>query len=220
MKFILSVFIIILLAFTSYAIYMYLNKYKSIEDKLMNVENERNVLLKRMASLEREGNKDTIVEVNSTPITPYGKEIVDSLELQVNNIIMEIDSQTYVGAAVEIPLDNFFDPESITVWNEGGKDLLRRIGDIIRRSGNASMKFSIYVDSYIPEEGEIYAIKTPWEVAAKRGLDLVQFLRDSCQISETEVTLEIFGSQFPVGDTTTREGRFSTRRVIFTLVEK
>jgi len=220
LKILILIFIVFLLAFTSYSIYIYLNKYKYIEEKLIEVENEKNVLLKRMAFIESVPNQDTIVELNNSPITPYGKELVDSLELQVNNIIMEIDSQTYVGASVEIPLDNFFDPESITVWDEGGKDLLKRIGDIIRRSGNASIKFSVYVDSRIPEEGEIYAIKTPWEVAARRGLDIINFLNDSCKISQTDVTLEIFGSQFPRGDTSTTEGRFSTRRVIFTIIEK
>lgn len=220
MKILLSLFVIVMTLFAAYSVYLYFTKYKMIEDKLISVEHERNALLTRMASVEGFMVSDTLMSKTSAPLTPYGKEIVDSLELQVNNIIMEVDSQVFIGASVEIPLDNFFDPESITVWKQGGKELLQRIGDIINRSGNVKVVFSVYVDSYIPGEGEIYAIKTPWEVAAKRGLDIVHFLKDSCGTVSAQITLEIYGSQFPKGDTTTREGRVATRRVIFTLLEK
>lgn len=220
MKILVSLFVVVLILFSSYSIYLYLSKYKNMDEKLFSMERERSALLSRMAAVENIKNEDTLISKINSPLTPYGREIVDSLELQVSNIIMEVDSQTFIGATVEIPLDNFFDPESITVWRRGGKDLLKRIGDIINRSGNVKVMFSVYVDSYIPAEAEIYAIKTPWEIAAKRGLDIVHFLNDSCGLQTADITLEIYGNQFPKGDTTTREGRVATRRVVFTLLEK
>ena len=219
MKYFFSFIILILVILLLISVYLYITKYKSIDDKLIEVKRERNALLVRVASMKGDIN-DTIPIAEIIPYTQYGREVIDSMTFQVEQLYEELDSQAYIGASVEIQLDNFFDSDSITVWKPGGKALLRRISNIIKRSGEVNIILSVHVDNFIPPEAEIYAIKTPWEVSAKRGIDLIRFVSDSCDIGRAEISLHIFGNQIPKGDTTTEEGRKSSRRLILSIEEK
>ena len=201
-----------------FSIYFYTVKYKPLHNKINQIEQEKNALLVRMASIDQE-----YIEQNdslSIPSTEQGQDFIDSLQYQIEKIYIESDTVNFIGASVEIPMDNLFDPDSITVWSVGGKDLLVRIANILKRSGKVLANFKIYNDCYIPEEAQIYAIKTPWQVAAKRGVDIIQYLNDSCDIGQATLTLEILGPNYPLGDTTTEEGRKRTRRVIFSINER
>lgn len=201
-----------------FSIYFYTVKYKPLQNKINQIEQEKNALLVRMASIDRE-----YIEQNDSltiPSTEQGQDFIDSLQYQIEKIYIESDTVNFIGASVEIPMDNIFDPDSITVWSIGGKDLLVRIANILKRSGKVQAKFEIYNDCYIPDEAQIYAIKTPWQVAAKRGVDIIQYLTDSCEIGQAILTLEILGPNYPLGDTTTEEGRQRTRRIVFSINEK
>lgn len=212
---IILLFIIITIA--SFSGYYYFFKYKPLDDRIINIERERDVLLKRISQINI-SNEDILID--SLPLTNIGREIIDSLELEVEKFLNQLESENFIGASIEIQLDNFFDPESVTVWAEGGKDLLKRLANIINMSGDVKVVFSIYLDNYIPPEAEIYAIRSSWELSAKRGVDLIQFVVDSCDIGNTDISLKIFGSNFPKGDTTTEEGKYLSRRLIFNIIEK
>ena len=209
----------LLILFLIFSTYFYLSKYKPINDRLNEIKKERDALLVRVASMTGNIN-DTVAISEIIPYTKYGREVIDSMVFQVEQLYEELDSQAYIGASVEIQLDNIFDSDSITVWKPGGKALLRRISNIIRRSGDVDVIISVHVDNYIPPEAEIYAIKTTWEVCAKRGVDIIKFITDSCDIGQAEISLKIFADQIPKGDTTTEEGRTSSRRMIFSILQK
>ncbi len=219
MKYFFSFIIIVLVIFLLISVYFYITKYKPVNDKLNEIKKERDALLVRVASIKGDID-DTIAISEIIPYTQYGREVIDSMVFQVEQLYEELDSQAYIGASVEIALDNFFDSDSITVWKPGGKALLRRIANIVKRSGEVNIVLSVHVDNVIPPEAEIYAIKTPWEVSAKRGVDLIRYISDSCDIGRAGISLHIFGDQIPKGDTTTEEGRKSSRRLILTIEEK
>jgi len=217
MKILNIILLIVLVIVTCFSAYYYFFKYKSLDNKMVNLERERDVLLKRISQVNI---ADQHLLIDSLPLTNVGREIIDSLELEVENYLEQLESENFIGASVEIPLDNFFNPESVTVWSEGGKELIKRVAQIINSSGNVKVIISIYLDSYIPPEAEIYAIRTPWELSAKRGVDFIHYMVDSCDVGNIDINLEIFGSNFPKGDTTTEEGRYLSRRLIFSIIEK
>ena len=143
----------------------------------------------------------------STPMkqTPAGTLATIKEELEQNQLDVQLDSR---GVVVSLPQALLFPPAEDKV-NAEALSTVSVIGGVLSKIPNNVILVG-HTDT-IPIHNRRFT--NNWELAAARGLRLLELLSSRYGIAESRLSVESFGSYDPKSSNDTPDGRASNRRV-------
>jgi chemotaxis protein MotB len=147
----------------------------------------------------------------AAPVTPPPTEepsaALDAIrqELEKSHLDVQLDSR---GVVVSLPQALLFAPGEDRI-NADALPAVSVIGDVLSRIPN-NVSLVGHTDA-VPIHNRRFA--NNWELAAGRGLRLLELLSSRYGIAESRLSVASFGSYDPKGSNDTPDGRASNRRV-------
>ena len=126
-------------------------------------------------------------------------------DLEKTHLDVQVDSR---GVVVSLPQALLFPPGQDKV-NADALTTVQAIGDVLNKIPN-NVSLVGHADA-TPIHNRRFA--NNWELAAARGLRLLELLSSRYGIAESRLSVESFGSYDPKGSNDTPDGRASNRRV-------
>jgi chemotaxis protein MotB len=133
------------------------------------------------------------------------------LQLEQSKLDVQLDSR---GVVVSLPQALLFAPGEDRI-NAGGLATVSAIGDVLTRIPN-NVSLVGHTDA-VPIHSRRFA--NNWELAAARGLRLLELLSSRYGIAESRLSVESFGSYDPKSSNDTPGGRASNRRVEIVILD-
>ena len=143
--------------------------------------------------------------------TPLYGELVSVLQGQPATV-----RRLETGAAVTVPMDTLFSPDSTGLREEAGPVL-----DLLSTAFRVHPELRVTVEAYA-DNGTIPSPlrklwPTAWELTAARAAAVTRVLVDRFSIPASQLVAAAHGDQDPVSTNDTPEGRQLNRRLVFTL---
>ena len=139
-------------------------------------------------------------------VAPAPASLEDSLRrLKARGLDAKLSN---LGLVVSLPQAVLFASGNEEI-GDGALPLVEGVADVLRDIPNR-VRLAGYADN-APIRGGRF--RDNWELAAARGLNLLDLLTNQFGIDESRLSVESFGSQAPRDSNSTAEGRASNRRV-------
>jgi chemotaxis protein MotB len=132
-------------------------------------------------------------------------------ELEQSHLDVQFDPR---GVVVSLPQALLFAPGEDRI-NAGALATVSTIGDLLSRIPN-NVSLVGHTDA-VPIHNRRFA--NNWELAAGRGLRLLELLSSRYGVAESRLSVESFGSYDPKGSNDTPDGRASNRRVEIVILD-
>jgi len=132
-------------------------------------------------------------------------------ELEQSHLNVHLDSR---GVVVSLPQALLFAPGEDRI-NADALATVSAIGDVLSRIPN-NVSLVGHTDA-VPIHNRRFA--NNWELAAARGLRLLELMSSRYGIVESRLSVESFGSYDPKGSNDTPDGRASNRRVEIVILD-
>jgi chemotaxis protein MotB len=132
-------------------------------------------------------------------------------ELEKSHLDVQLDSR---GVVVSLPQALLFAPGEDRI-NADALPTVSAIGDVLSRIPN-NVSLVGHTDA-VPIHNRRFA--NNWELAAGRGLRLLELLSSRYGLAESRLSVESFGSYDPKGSNDTPDGRASNRRVEIVILD-
>jgi chemotaxis protein MotB len=132
-------------------------------------------------------------------------------DLEKTHLDVRVDSR---GVVVSLPQALLFQPGEDKI-NAEALTTVKAIGDVLNKIPN-NVSLVGHTDT-TPIHNRRFA--NNWELAAARGLRLLELLSSQYGIAEPRLSVESFGSYDPKGSNDTPDGRASNRRVEIVILD-
>ena len=132
-------------------------------------------------------------------------------QLEQNQLEVQLDSR---GVVVSLPQALLFPPGEDRI-NAGGLATVAVIGDVLGKIPN-NVKLVGHSDA-IPIHNRRF--NNNWELAAARGVRLLELLSSQYGIAESRLSVESYGSYEPKSSNDTPDGRANNRRVEIVILD-
>jgi chemotaxis protein MotB len=132
-------------------------------------------------------------------------------DLEKSNLDVQVDSR---GVVVSLPQALLFPPGEDRI-NAGALATVKTIGDVLNKIPN-NVSLVGHTDA-TPIHNRHFA--NNWELAAARGLRLLELLSSRYGIEESRLSVASFGSYDPKSSNDTPDGRASNRRVEIVILD-
>jgi chemotaxis protein MotB len=141
------------------------------------------------------------------PVTPASNAALAAIkqQLEQNQLDVQLDSR---GVVVSLPQALLFPPGEDRI-NADAFATVATIGDVLGKIPN-SVKLVGHADA-VPIHNRRFS--NNWELAAARGLRLLELLSSRYGIEESRLSVESYGSNEPKSSNDTPDGRANNRRV-------
>ena len=149
--------------------------------------------------------KTPVVEVPSAALTAIKQD------LEKTNLDVQVDSR---GVVVSLPQALLFQPGEDRI-NAEALPTVKTIGDVLNKIPN-NVSLVGHTDA-TPIHNRHYA--NNWELAAARGLRLLELLSSRYGIEESRLSVASFGSYDPKSPNDTPDGRANNRRVEIVILD-
>jgi chemotaxis protein MotB len=132
--------------------------------------------------------------------------------LQQSHLDVQLDSR---GVVVSLPQELLFSPGEDRI-NTDALATVAAIGDVLGTIPN-SVRLVGHSDA-VPIHNQRF--RNNWELAAARGLRLLELLTSRYGIAESRLSVESYGSYDPKSTNDTPDGRASNRRVEIVILDR
>jgi chemotaxis protein MotB len=149
----------------------------------------------------------------TAPVTPRPSAALSAIEreLEQSHLDVQFDSR---GVVVSLPQALLFAPGDDRI-NADALATVSTIGDVLSKIPN-NVSLVGHTDA-VPIHNRRFA--NNWELAAARGLRLLELLSSRYGIAESRLSVESFGSYDPKSSNETPDGRASNRRVEIVILD-
>ena len=149
----------------------------------------------------------------AAPVVPGPGTALDAIrqDLEKTQLDVRVDSR---GVVVSLPQALLFQPGEDTI-NADALTTVQAIGDVLNKIPN-NVSLVGHTDA-TPIHNRRFA--NNWELAAARGLRLLELLSSRYGIEESRLSVESFGSYDPRSSNDTPDGRASNRRVEIVILD-
>jgi chemotaxis protein MotB len=149
----------------------------------------------------------------TAPVTPAPSTALVAIqqELEKSHLDVQLDSR---GVVVSLPQALLFAPGEDRI-NSDALATVSAIGDVLSKIPN-NVSLVGHTDA-VPIHNRRFA--NNWELAAARGLRLLELLSSRYGIAESRLSVESFGSYDPRSSNDTPDGRASNRRVEIVILD-
>jgi len=153
----------------------------------------------------------------AVPATPVSSEPNPALsaikqDLEKSHLDVQVDSR---GVVVSLSQALLFQPGEDKI-NADALETVKAIGDVLNKIPN-NVSLVGHTDA-TPIHNRRFA--NNWELAAARGLRLLELLSSHYGIEESRLSVESFGSNDPKNSNETPDGRANNRRVEIVILDK
>ena len=154
-----------------------------------------------------------VAPVAKTPVVagPSAAMAAIQKELEQTRLDVQIDSR---GVVVSLPQALLFQPGEDKI-NADALTTVKAIGDVLNKIPN-NVSLVGHTDA-TPIHNQRFT--NNWELAAARGLRLLELLSSKYGIEESRLSVESFGSYDPKSSNDTPDGRASNRRVEIVILD-
>jgi chemotaxis protein MotB len=157
----------------------------------------------------------TVAPVAKTPVAaptgPSAAMAAIKQDLEKSNLDVQVDSR---GVVVSLPQALLFEPGEDRI-NAAAITTVKAIGDVLNKIPN-NVSLVGHTDA-TPIHNRHFA--NNWELAAARGLRLLELLSSRYGIEESRLSVASFGSHDPKSSNDTPDGRASNRRVEIVILD-
>jgi chemotaxis protein MotB len=153
----------------------------------------------------------SIPSVPQFPILNAGMAAIQQ-HLQQSHLDVQLDSR---GVVVSLPQELLFSPGEDRI-NTDALATVAAIGDVLGTIPN-SVRLVGHSDA-VPIHNQRF--RNNWELAAARGLRLLELLTSRYGIAESRLSVESYGSYDPKSTNDTPDGRASNRRVEIVILDR
>jgi chemotaxis protein MotB len=154
-----------------------------------------------------------VAPVVKTPVVEKPSAAMSAIkqDLEKSNLDVRVDSR---GVVVSLPQALLFQPGMDRI-NADALPTVQAIGDVLNKIPN-NVSLVGHTDA-TPIHNRHFA--NNWELAAARGLRLLELLSSRYGIEESRLSVASFGSYDPKGSNDTPDGRASNRRVEIVILD-
>lgn len=191
---------------------------------------------------------DVLVQAFNPSVFEYtgGDNIMGQMNKDENNEMSEFFSEELVYQAelknLANNLNKYLDKENlqedIEIVQDTDKITLRFNSSLLFSSGKATLKDDVKpylnkISKSIPEGYDVQIeghtdnlpinnseFKSNWDLSALRGINVLRYLIDYCNLSPEKLSVAGYGEYQPIADNSTEEGRSKNRRVDIILFKK
>jgi chemotaxis protein MotB len=151
--------------------------------------------------------------IAAAPVGPGPGTALEAIrqDLEKTHLDVRVDSR---GVVVSLPQALLFQPGEDKI-NADALTTVKAIGDVLNKIPN-NVSLVGHTDA-TPIHNRRFA--NNWELAAARGLRLLELLSSRYGIEESRLSVESFGSYDPKGSNDTPDGRASNRRVEIVILD-
>lgn len=151
---------------------------------------------------------------DATPLIPAPSAALAAIkqDLEQNDLDVQLDSR---GVVVSLPQALLFAPGEDRI-NAAALTTVSAIGDILRKIPN-NVSLVGHADA-VPIHNRRF--NNNWELAAARGLRLLELLSSRYGIAESRLSVESYGSYDPKSSNDTPDGRATNRRVEIVILDR
>jgi chemotaxis protein MotB len=151
---------------------------------------------------------------DANPLIPAPSAALAAIkqDLEQNDLDVQLDSR---GVVVSLPQALLFAPGEDRI-NAAALTTVSAIGDILRKIPN-NVSLVGHADA-VPIHNRRF--NNNWELAAARGLRLLELLSSRYGIAESRLSVESYGSYDPKSSNDTPDGRATNRRVEIVILDR
>lgn len=189
--------------------YFYFEKYMPLDKKISDFKQENLLLAEELGRLKEMVKQTEKKDTTAIPIKEEFKELLEGID------ITGTDDQL----KIILPGKKLFPPGSVEISKEG-KELLRQLGNILKRLKNRRILIEGHTDNSRISGTLKKKYPTNWELSAARAVKVVRFLIEEVGIDPKRIAAIAYGEYHPIADNTTSEGRAKNRRIVVTLLRE
>ncbi|MCD6276798.1 OmpA family protein [candidate division WOR-3 bacterium] len=189
--------------------YFYFEKYMPLDKKLSDFKQENLLLAEELGRLKEMVKQTEKKDTTAMPIKEEFKELLEGIN------ITGTDEQL----KIILPGKKLFPPGSVEISKEG-KELLRQLGNILKRLKNRKILIEGHTDNSRISGTLKKKYPTNWELSAARAVKVVRFLIEEIGIDPKRIAAIAYGEYHPIADNSTSEGRAKNRRIVVTLLRE
>lgn len=188
----------------------------ALDQSVQKLQTEKQNAEKAVADLQKQVADLKGIKPSKTIEEAYS-ELVSSLrgEVESGDIkIEQVNNQLRLSVAERV----FFLSGSASV-SESGKEVLKKLGQSLRNLKGKDIFVEGHTDSVSIGSALIHRFPTNWELGAARAVNVVRFLSEQNGLEASRLSAVSHGSNRPVADNGTEEGRARNRRIEITILE-
>ncbi len=189
--------------------YFYFEKYMPLDKKISDFKQENLLLAEELGRLKEMVKQTEKKDTTAIPIKEEFKELLEGID------ITGTDEQL----KIILPGKKLFPPGSVEISKEG-KELLRQLGNILKRLKNRRILIEGHTDNSRISGTLKKKYPTNWELSAARAVKVVRFLIEEIGIDPKRIAAIAYGEYHPIADNSTSEGRAKNRRIVVTLLRE
>jgi len=189
--------------------YFYFEKYMPLDKKLSDFKQENLLLAEELGRLKEMVKQTEKKDTTAMPIKEEFKELLEGIN------ITGTDEQL----KIILPGKKLFPPGSVEISKEG-KELLRQLGNILKRLKNRKILIEGHTDNSRISGTLKKKYPTNWELSAARAVKVVRFLIEEIGIDPKRIAAIAYGEYHPIADNSTSDGRAKNRRIVVTLLRE
>jgi len=189
--------------------YFYFEKYMPLDKKLSDFKQENLLLAEELGRLKEMVKQTEKKDTTAMPIKEEFKELLEGIN------ITGTDEQL----KIILPGKKLFPPGSVEISKEG-KELLRQLGNILKRLKNRRILIEGHTDNSRISGTLKKKYPTNWELSAARAVKVVRFLIEEIGIDPKRIAAIAYGEYHPIADNSTSDGRAKNRRIVVTLLRE
>ncbi|RKZ18152.1 hypothetical protein DRQ17_03475 [bacterium] len=189
--------------------YFYFEKYMPLDKKISDFKQENLLLAEELGRLKEMVKQTEKKDTTAIPIKEEFKELLEGID------ITGTDEQL----KIILPGKKLFPPGSVEISKEG-KELLRQLGNILKRLKNRRILIEGHTDNSRISGTLKKKYPTNWELSAARAVKVVRFLIEEVGIDPKRIAAIAYGEYHPIADNSTSEGRAKNRRIVVTLLRE
>jgi len=189
--------------------YFYFEKYMPLDKKISDFKQENLLLAEELGRLKEMVKQTEKKDTTAMPIKEEFKELLEGIN------ITGTDEQL----KIILPGKKLFPPGSVEISKEG-KELLRQLGNILKRLKNRRILIEGHTDNSRISGTLKKKYPTNWELSAARAVKVVRFLIEEIGIDPKRIAAIAYGEYHPIADNSTSDGRAKNRRIVVTLLRE
>ncbi|RKZ22330.1 hypothetical protein DRQ23_05340 [bacterium] len=189
--------------------YFYFEKYMPLDKKISDFKQENLLLAEELGRLKEMVKQTEKKDTTAIPIKEEFRELLEGID------ITGTDEQL----KIILPGKKLFPPGSVEISKEG-KELLRQLGNILKRLKNRRILIEGHTDNSRISGTLKKKYPTNWELSAARAVKVVRFLIEEVGIDPKRIAAIAYGEYHPIADNSTSEGRAKNRRIVVTLLRE
>ncbi|MFH1723488.1 MAG: OmpA family protein [Elusimicrobiota bacterium] len=190
-----------------------------LSDTVSRLSTEKQALEKKIAGLTKEQDEIRAKQARELEQTTATYEsLLGELKAEIDEGQVKITQ--YEGKLTLNVAETIFFASGETSIKKGGREVLSRVGDIIRHLSDKQVRIEGHTDN-VPIARSLRAkFPTNWELSTARATTVARYLQENAGVDPSLISAAGYGEYRPVASNDTTEGKARNRRIEIVLLDR